>query len=1121
MRELNKSEQSKLEYFKTLNIPFAQIEVTQTALEKSILDATQTIRDLLLYLQLHDYDKQKFGADFKESIPTNFLLEDEVFITKSQLYRSNTRGDKRIWFEQIKSHISGADILILFGRRDQLYLINITQSRIRELANSSKDNPIRETINQYKNGFQDSNVVFNIENPIHKLSHGSLFTYEQVRDFQQRKIAVIHKDTKAKGKRPYTQAEDFKHAQIGDYFYLCNANYSVNTIGSFSSEWEMCEIEDLANIGWIQRKYIVHYNAIQIKPYNRKIRRWWLPTDFSTFVRIPIEQMKEANEILFIPHFDVKVQLSFTDEIDSEYMHKSLIKNDLIGEYDINDNDKITTLKIINPINSGLGFLRRFRDLKLLDISNTEISNIGIIRDLPQLTTLILSKNNISDLSPIRHLHNLRHLDLRNNEISDIKELTVNKMRKLSVLKLSGNQKLKLPLSDFDDLNGIIGFKISIDEGGLEENKHVKVNIIGTERIGKTQLFNVLLGNLFVHDHVSTHGTKTTEYKVGNSGYSALLWDFGGQSYHHGTHKIFLRPYDINIILWRDSIGKDNYPYWLGTVKRFGNSSPQLMIQNVWENENDEIIFPKSEKAHLYDLPFHNTFAIDISEFLNKSSKWEPTVNNFIKRFQHLIKEHASKFKDLSKKNVSVRKKLDKETNPEKIYWDINEFKDNYASSFSNEEFAYLLNYLEYTGRILHFRESEELKSFVFSNPPSLSDWIYNKVLTKVQMQNNNGVVDYNDLKDLLKEEAAELFINLMTKFGLIFQSPFSDSFKKFIVPQFLPENNSALKNTLLDVLPYTFCIRFEDFLHEGAVFNFISKYGKEAIDESSIWKYGLIFKNLNYNVQVLMHFNRESQEVIFHIENGNSLTKFSQELFDFFVDGGEDSINGDRGDYQNVSLSTDNSCFFDIKGTKINISEGVFYGECIQTKVKRKLNSLEMSLLDRSSKVKNVFISYSRKDVDYKDELRVHLAPLVRYDTITEWACEDIRAGKWDEQIQTKLQEADLIIYMVSANFMASDYIIDNEVKIGIEMAINDPSKKIMCILVKECVWRSWALLEKNFKETNSADLSQFQFLPYHKKNGEEKILSLEEWGAEDTKPRSVAYRDIVGKILNEVINN
>ncbi|MEP0266709.1 TIR domain-containing protein [Dokdonia sp.] len=167
---------------------------------------------------------------------------------------------------------------------------------------------------------------------------------------------------------------------------------------------------------------------------------------------------------------------------------------------------------------------------------------------------------------------------------------------------------------------------------------------------------------------------------------------------------------------------------------------------------------------------------------------------------------------------------------------------------------------------------------------------------------------------------------------------------------------------------------------------------------------------------------------------------------------------------------------------------------------------------------VKKIFISYSRKDVDFKNDLLIHLKPLERSSLVNAWDCSKIRAGEWDKQIKEELDEADIMIFMVSASFMASDYIVDNEVQKGIELAKNDPSKKIMCVLVRECTWNQWPILDESFKGDGSSDLSRFQFLPYYNANGAEAILALEDWGKGGYMSINNAYKQIVEKLMIEL---
>ena len=74
-------------------------------------------------------------------------------------------------------------------------------------------------------------------------------------------------------------------------------------------------------------------------------------------------------------------------------------------------------------------------------------------------------------------------------------------------------------------------------------------------------------------------------------------------------------------------------------------------------------------------------------------------------------------------------------------------------------------------------------------------------------------------------------------------------------------------------------------------------------------------------------------------------------------------------------------------------------------------------------------FISYSHKDKKYLDRLLTHLKPLERNGMLDVWQDTQIKTGdKWKEKIDGALNEASIAILLLSADFMASDFIIENE---------------------------------------------------------------------------------------------
>jgi len=100
------------------------------------------------------------------------------------------------------------------------------------------------------------------------------------------------------------------------------------------------------------------------------------------------------------------------------------------------------------------------------------------------------------------------------------------------------------------------------------------------------------------------------------------------------------------------------------------------------------------------------------------------------------------------------------------------------------------------------------------------------------------------------------------------------------------------------------------------------------------------------------------------------------------------------------------------------------------------------------------VFYSYSHKDEDLRDRLGTYLAPLKRQEKISEWHDRKIEPGTdWDTEINVKLNSADLILFLVSADFLASEYCFGVEVERAF-VRLKRGDVTVVPVLLKPCLW-------------------------------------------------------------------
>jgi rod shape-determining protein MreB len=105
---------------------------------------------------------------------------------------------------------------------------------------------------------------------------------------------------------------------------------------------------------------------------------------------------------------------------------------------------------------------------------------------------------------------------------------------------------------------------------------------------------------------------------------------------------------------------------------------------------------------------------------------------------------------------------------------------------------------------------------------------------------------------------------------------------------------------------------------------------------------------------------------------------------------------------------------------------------------------------------VATVFFSYCHKDETFRDQLEVHLSALKRQKAIESWHDRTITVGSAiDDVIDRHLDKAEVILILISPDFIASDYCYDKEMQRALQRH-SEGAARVIPVILRPCDWHS-----------------------------------------------------------------
>lgn len=741
-------------------------------------------------------------------------------------------------------------------------------------------------------------------------------------------------------------------------------------------------------------------------------------------------------------------------------------------------NNEITEIK-------NLGLLT---NLRVLGLAHNIINEIKGLETLTCLEELWLHANQITEIKGLENCRMLKRLAINNNPLTQLTQLEqLVRYSPLQELYLNGieSNSLNIPVEIFGPDNGYNCIKsltgyFETTRAGFTFIKEVPLILVGNSTAGKTSLLSYLqTGNFPPTTNFSTHGVKPTLWRPGaellnNANGSDLedlcfyVRDFGGQEYYHSTHRLFFSKKAIYVVLWEQKTNREGkailpirlrkaddsiveilqpiqqfpYTYWLNSVRFFAGRQPEapiIMVQNkIDEPDNNQKKYLGDEERGEYGIA--NVFHLSIKAAFESKPNGKACieVDNFVENLLELAKDLLTRSARQKHWN-SIKQVLRKRQNEN--VWSQSEFLAAVQQLDKNITESGLLTYglsLHELSFIFYYPNDNYLKNHVIINPDWVVESIYN-ILDQSVLE-NGGEFKYDHLVNQVNEQHADVILALMKKFELIFEN----EEKVYIAPQYLSEEfkNKAALDFLKAALPNggetsSLTIYFPDFMPPSIIQRLITAFGNSAVSKL-YWKTGGLF--LLNGKHLLIESDKEATKLMIKAKDHDNVAVWTifKELRRITNDDNRLWISIDNGvEYvqianvaEQISLGNKDSKIKTKNGGSLSVKNFVWLFSDLKTIMTKEASNQKKTI--------KVFISYAHKDRDYfnlfTSEFKEYMNNSGKYRFINFDDSQIVLGQDWNERLEQEVEKSDLGILLMSAAFLNSEYIEENELGVMLE---------------------------------------------------------------------------------------
>ncbi len=718
--------------------------------------------------------------------------------------------------------------------------------------------------------------------------------------------------------------------------------------------------------------------------------------------------------------------------------------------------------------------LSQLTQLRRLNLNKNKLTALPKwFGQLTQLQELYLFNNQLMALpESLGQLILLQRLDLSDNKLWALPE-SLRHLKSLERLFLHGNDALAIPAEILgptsNDVwnrktqpakpNEILQYYFRV-RGERKPLNEAKLILVGRGAVGKTSLVNRLLHNRFNKSEKKTEGIQITEWPLRLNHTEEVrlnIWDFGGQEIMHATHQFFLteRSLYLLVVNGREGAEEADAEYWLKHIESFGGGSPVIVVLNKIK----EHPFDLNRRALQQKYPIREFVKTDCEDGTG-IAELRKIIEAETDRLEHLRDAFPASWFSIKDRLAAMKKN----------YLSFEEYRKICAKNGETEAAAQesLAFYLHRLGIVLNYKDDPRLQDTHVLNPHWVTNGIY-KILNAEKLAEQKGVIHLKDVPLILdgKKYPANMhrfLFDLMKKFEICFNFPDDDT--QYLIPELLDKQEPGDTKSFSPLS----CLNFEyhyPVLPEGLLPRFIVR--THVLSEGlPRWRTGVILKF--ETIRALVKADVSEKKVFIAVDGPAAGRRRLLAIIrsDF------ERIHRDIRHLQpqemvplpghpEVTIPYQKLLVREQKGTR-RFTEIVGDDE-IELDVQELLNGVDLEgtrqrerkieMREMKERTTRLFYSYSHKDESLRNELETHLKLLQRQGMIETWHDRKIEAGdEWKRKIDENLERADIIMLLISADFIASDYCYEIEMKQALERH-DKGEARVIAVIVRDCNWR------------------------------------------------------------------